>query len=403
MPAPWLEPDDQFEGVGAHRLNPRYDPVDEEEPEQQLNLADNLHLLHPRVQRMLTLVSPTTVTRYRLDGHDGSHYQFDGGSVDLQALAAATWVMWWKATQSTSYVDPTFNRVWSQRDLWTHRFPYHWLSSTTDPQQQAAHYLAATGDLVPGDGDMLDAEENGITVDWCLGWVEAVEAVRKKPVEIYNGLYVAGGSIWRSDALREGKYGIRGFHVAAYVTEENLLARMNALGLLPKYDKDAWQFWSGGPVPGILDHNGNPARADMNRVDNRERLNIICGITTVPQPEPVPQPQPQPNPAPSPGDDMKLSVLTLFNTQPPTTLMGYSEPHPNGTDEKFWKVTWIDGNDPQMMKMLNDQKAAGAKEYRYGEHVAVSLYYENDVLPASVHADGSAWIKSNWGYAPNVS
>lgn len=99
---------------------------------------------------------------------------------------------------------------------------------------------------------------------------------------------------------------------------------------------------------------------------------------------------------------MKLSVLTLDNTQPPTTLMGYSEPHPNGTDEKFWKVTWIDGNDPQMMKMLNDQKAAGAKEYRYGEHVAVSLYYENDVLPASVHADGSAWEKSNWGYAPNV-
>lgn len=27
---PWLEDDDEFEGVGAHRDNPRYDPVDED-------------------------------------------------------------------------------------------------------------------------------------------------------------------------------------------------------------------------------------------------------------------------------------------------------------------------------------------------------------------------------------
>lgn len=26
----WLESDDEFEGVGAHRDNPRYDPVDED-------------------------------------------------------------------------------------------------------------------------------------------------------------------------------------------------------------------------------------------------------------------------------------------------------------------------------------------------------------------------------------
>lgn len=27
---PWLEDDDEFEGVGAHRDNPRYSPVDED-------------------------------------------------------------------------------------------------------------------------------------------------------------------------------------------------------------------------------------------------------------------------------------------------------------------------------------------------------------------------------------
>lgn len=114
-----------------------------------------------------------------------------------------------------------------------------------------------------------------------------------------------------------------------------------------------------------------------------------------------PKPNPVPNPTPTPEDDMKLSVLTLDNTVPPTTFLGYSEPHPQG-GVKFWKVTWIDGNSPRQMKMLNDQKAAGAAEYHFGEHVAVSLYYENNTLPASVHADGSGWSVDDWGAAPNV-
>lgn len=28
---PWLESDDEFEGIGAHHDNPRYTPVDEDE------------------------------------------------------------------------------------------------------------------------------------------------------------------------------------------------------------------------------------------------------------------------------------------------------------------------------------------------------------------------------------
>ncbi len=30
----WLESDDEFEGVGAHRDNPRYDPVDEDDAKE---------------------------------------------------------------------------------------------------------------------------------------------------------------------------------------------------------------------------------------------------------------------------------------------------------------------------------------------------------------------------------
>jgi D-alanyl-D-alanine carboxypeptidase len=121
-----------------------------------------------------------------------------------------------------------------------------------------------------------------------------------------------------------------------------------------------------------------------------------------PPPVPVQIPSTTPPPSPSPEDDMKLSVLTLNNTVPPTTFLGYSEPHPNGTDQKFWRVTWIDGNNPNQVKMLTDQMKAGAVEYKYGEHVAASLIYENRTLPSSVHSDGRAWKKSDWGDAPNV-
>lgn len=272
MPAEWLEPDDEFEGVGAHRHNFRYDPVDEPDEAEPAGAT-------PRPQRTAVAPQRSAVGVYRLDGHDGSHHQYDAGPVDLDALAAATWIIWWKATQSISYTDPTFTKVWRQRQKFTHRFPYHWLSSTTDPQQQAAHYLSVVGPNGVGDGDMLDAEEAGITVAGCLGWVEAIEAVRKRPVEIYTGLYVSGGSIWKSDALREGKYGLRAFHVAAYVTEENLNSRMNALGLIPKYPKHGWQWSSNGPVPGIT------GRADMNRIEDHAIYDTVCGRSA---PTPIP-------------------------------------------------------------------------------------------------------------------
>jgi len=110
-----------------------------------------------------------------------------------------------------------------------------------------------------------------------------------------------------------------------------------------------------------------------------------------------------PPPPPQPGVDMELAVMTLDNTQPPTTFLGYVDPAQSDLESnKFWKVYWIDGNDPQAMKMLADQRAGGAKEYHFGEHVSVALFYENDRLPASVHSDGRPWAKSDWGAAPLV-
>jgi hypothetical protein len=102
----------------------------------------------------------------RLDGHDGSHYQPDAGPVDMAVLRAALWWLGWKASQSTKYVDPSFVgiRAEAHRVGFPYFLPYHWLSSTTDPIAQADHYLSVVGKWLPGEGAMLDAEENGIDV-----------------------------------------------------------------------------------------------------------------------------------------------------------------------------------------------------------------------------------------------
>lgn len=110
-----------------------------------------------------------------------------------------------------------------------------------------------------------------------------------------------------------------------------------------------------------------------------------------------------PIPVPPTGDDMQLAVLRMVNTVPKTDFLGYAELviDPTTGDllgHKFWKVLWIDGANPQAMKMYNDQLAGGAKVHEFGEHVSVSLYLENRKLPTSTHADGRPWATSDWGY-----
>ena len=216
----------------------------------------------------------------RLDGIDGSHYQPDAGPVDLGVVAAIPTFWWaWKATQSTSGRDPTFAAMWAKAaPLFAQRLAYHWLSSTTDPVAQADHFLSVwdhTG------GAMLDAEEAGITVAGALAWCERVEATTKRPCVVYSGLYVSGGTIWKSAALRTSAYGARPFIVAAYVSEANLAARLKATN---SPDPHAWQYSSNGPVPGIT------GRCDMDMIHDRAAFDLACGLaaTSPPPIETVP-------------------------------------------------------------------------------------------------------------------
>jgi hypothetical protein len=109
---------------------------------------------------------------------------------------------------------------------------------------------------------------------------------------------------------------------------------------------------------------------------------------------------------PSEEDDMRLSVMTLTNTTPATTFLGYAD-----KEGHFWEVYWIDGNNANEVKMLENQRKAvnpdgtknPAPEFSYGEHVAASLMYKNRKLPSSKHASGAAWSAADWGAAPYLA
>lgn len=222
----------------------------------------------------------------RLDGHDGSHWQLDAGPVDMVALRAATWWFAWKRFQGLTGIDRSFDVIRPQADEadFPIKLGYHWLSAPpVNPITQAEKYLDSMGSFGLW-GCLLDAEEAGVTEAACLAFFETVEDHLRRPSAGYTGLYVTGGTIWKSQALRESAYGPRPWDVAAYVSEQNLMLRMVQTQSLPDFPFDAWQFGSNGPVPGIT------GRADMNRIDNRARYNAVCGLST---PTPIPTPDPQ--------------------------------------------------------------------------------------------------------------
>lgn len=238
---------------------------------------------------------------HRLDGMDGSHWQPDAGPINL-ALTKAIPTDWiaWKATQSDTYVDPTFKVVRAaMRQLgFRQRNYYHWIGVSKSPVAQAHHYLRTIGPWSPGEGVMLDGEEwdqakeranPGWHEDHYATWLETVEEDTRRPSGVYAGLYVANGTIWRSKRIRMSKFGPRAMHLAAYVTVANLLARMRTLGVLD-LPMHAWQWSSNGPVAGIT------GRCDMNAVIDRAVYDQVCGLAAAP--------------VPPPEDDMKLRILS---------------------------------------------------------------------------------------------
>lgn len=206
-----------------------------------------------------------------VSGVDVSKWQ---GRIDWPAVRAAgyTWcaARTWDRQTDPPDVDETFafNRDGMSFARW--RFLYYWL----EPGRVAEgveELFASIGQLRPGEGVMLDAEEEGITEAECVAWLEAVEARTGVPCAVYTGGYTADGTIWRSARIYNGR---RARVFAAYTDEDD--AHRHAAGIA----WDAWQYSATGEVPGIA------ADCDLDRIDHPEAFDrCLHAGTPTPPPE----------------------------------------------------------------------------------------------------------------------
>lgn len=199
----------------------------------------------------------------RLDGIDVSKWQ---GSIDWPAVA--TTGIWWAACRvwdrDTGAPDATFKANRAGMAFARYRLLYDWLLPGQG-REGAERFLSTVGTLAPGEGAMLDAEQDGITEADCLDWLYLVEAATARPAAVYTGGYVAGGAIWRSPYIFDGA---RPRVFAAYTTEAD--AHTHASGIA----WDVWQWSSTEHVPGIA---GN---VDADQVDRSEVFDWCCGVLT---------------------------------------------------------------------------------------------------------------------------
>ena len=198
----------------------------------------------------------------RMDGIDVSKWQ---GTIDWKAVQ--TTGIWWSACRvwdrDLNKMDATFPANRAGQSFCTYKLLYDWLL----PGQGVAgaqKFLSVVNFLGAGEAAMLDAEQDGITVQDCLDWLGVVEPVLGRPAAVYTGGYVAGGSIWRSPAIFNGQ---RARVFAAYCSEAD--AKRHAQGIA----WDCWQWSSTGRVPGIA------ANCDQDQVDNRAMFDKCCGLS----------------------------------------------------------------------------------------------------------------------------
>ena len=201
----------------------------------------------------------------RIDGIDVSKWQ---GVIDwptVQASAGITWAACRVWDRDIGGPDPQFTANRAGMAFARHRLLYHWLQPGL-VEVGVDQVMSTVGALADGEGIMCDAEEDGITEAEVLEFCELIEARTGRPVAVYTGGYVAGGTIWHSGNIFNGH---RPRIFAAY-TSESEARDQHADGIA----WDAWQWSSTGKVPGI---NGN---VDLDQVDDAAAFDACCGITT---------------------------------------------------------------------------------------------------------------------------
>jgi GH25 family lysozyme M1 (1,4-beta-N-acetylmuramidase) len=259
---------------------------------------------HPPVPPL----GPPFPTKRTLDGVDTSHYQ--SGAIDLRAARHAG-VRWWyvKATEGTSFVDPTYERrVQAARAAGIPIGAYHFARPENgDAAAEARHFLGHT-DIRPGDMlPMLDLESaEGLSMaeltTWTGTWVRTV-----------TQQLAAAGAVGRPIIYTRFNLG-NGFGCLLWVARYSDDFRAP---IIPRPWKRAviWQHSDGrfGPVksvPGFGAVDANAMHPDVPLSALRLRPATRPGSPGMSTPEPARPRRRRRTPPDGDGDQLRRDLLT---------------------------------------------------------------------------------------------
>lgn len=153
-----------------------------------------------------------------------------------------------------------------------YRLGYWWLQPGRPVPDQVGQLLAIMGPLAPGEGIMLDVEQDGVSEPMVVDWCTRVEAATHRPVAVYCGKYVAGSTIWGSARVYNGaRPRVLPWYQHAGESAADYMARVRA-GAAP-HGWDVLQFHGGelGRCPGVT------GPCDEDQVDDWQRFDAVCG------------------------------------------------------------------------------------------------------------------------------
>lgn len=230
-------------------------------------------------------------------GIDVSHYQ---GLIDWNAVfngspqyGPCTWVAM-KATEGVanpSNPDPakrgfdqrfTYNRQEVRKHI-SEYLIYHFVSLSS-AQAQFNNFVHTVGDLQDGEGIMLDAENNSLTIAEIVALAEMLEAHYGRPVAVYVGAFTAQGRLWHSPEI------FNGYRPRIFPAYTDLA---HAQRYASPYPWDVWQFTGAGSWPGI-----NGYLVDIDYIANPGAFDHVYHATVQPvPPDPIPIPPLPTNPS----------------------------------------------------------------------------------------------------------
>ena len=200
--------------------------------------------------------APADGPAYAVQGVDVSHWQ---GAVNWTSVRNAGVAFGFaKATEGTTYTDPTFAANWAgMRAARLVRGAYHFGRPGTDPTAQANYFVDAVrpvkGDLqLVLDLEATDGKTPAQVRTWAVAFVNRVQARTGRPAIIYTGFY-----FWR-DSAGNGSNLNCPLWLPAYRDSPT-----SPVNLVPAA-WTTWSFWQYTSTGGVAGVSGNVDRNAWN-------------------------------------------------------------------------------------------------------------------------------------------